>query len=310
MDALYWDILGHADGDNDDGNAERGREPDDIEPVIQSSRTRYTWEDVLCVLGVAVVRRFLEKRDRRHRLADRERNRSPKSRAETPCQYCGPQLPSREQSETRRRQWRDIEQSCQCCSTRELPRQPCLPTPRPVLPPSAAHDYPVATESPNVETKGTMRQDTPESGGITEPQVLVVRTSRSCSAPSAIRESPTATGPLDVERSETTHSETPYSAQVPGFTDEKEMVAQPNPSSSLNVRVPKYTLGLMSPVRLVSAFCIVTGTSLFISAIGSRSPWRGGALGIFLAGGFAYHDVVLGELGWTTCGLNSILEWT
>lgn len=192
-----------------------------------------------------------------------------------------------ERTDTSRHHHQATQGSCCFYCSRELPRGPVDPTSCFIPATPVDHELLAVVQPPNAETR--------------ESIVAVHFTNKS----------PVA------ERMETTHNQTltpsPAMENTPTaarslIIDIKEVVRKESPPS-LSARGPKYILRLLSPIRLVSVFCITTGTYVFLTPIGLRSPCKGSCLGVLLAGGFAFHDVLWGELGWTTCGLHSVLRW-
>ncbi|KAK8004753.1 hypothetical protein PG990_010790 [Apiospora arundinis] len=263
--------------------------------------------------------------------AERERTRTAKARVEVECTCwkCG-SVPKRsaERTETRGRHHRDISEGCCCCcSARESPRR------------SVVYETRYVTKYIDKEEKVTAGyKNSPERGRTTEQPMTVAPTSRPQSAPPATRKAPTVVKPLGAERKDAAVEEVP-AAQDTTKVEQKEKPRNESTSPSPNtdkapatakplstgekegkvqgspcIIIPSHTLGLMSPVRLVSVFWIFTGTGIFLTMIpspwsSSRNPWIGGSVALFLATGFAYHDCFFRKEGYTACGLNSILDW-
>ncbi|KAK8102213.1 hypothetical protein PG984_015359 [Apiospora sp. TS-2023a] len=293
MDSLHWDTLGYAESDEEraDSDSASDSEQEDDYPVVQTEpsqqQQQYGWQDLAWDLGTLWAECYIQERVRRRMRADYEGHRASKALAGAPCYYCGSLPRSCDRIDASRRHHRDSQESYCCCNSRELPQGPIYPTSHPISATPRIHELPADAQPLDKERKRATSE-----APFVDKSLLAGRKD-------AMRdETPTSSPALE---------RTPIIAQSLA-TDEKEVVHR-KPPPSLDVKVPRYTLGLLSPIRLVSAFCIITGTPVFLNTIGFRSPWKGSCLGVFLAGGFAYHDVLLGELGWTTCGLNAILRW-
>lgn len=299
MDALHWDTFSYAGSDNEwtsseDGEWESDNEQDDTYPKAQAERLQQKQDrqdrNLAWWLGTSLAEWYIpyQEQSRRRECADRERRRAARASAEAPCEYCGSLPRSCNWIDASGRHHRDTQGSCGCYSSWEdLPREPIDAHSRPVPAAPTVHVLPAVAELLDKER----REPTVAAPFVVEPlfvgQKEVIR---------------------DETRTWTTTTEKTSTIAQPLTKGEKELAPKEAPSSS-NIRVPRYTLGLLSPVRLVSGLCIFTGTRVFLNAMGTRSPWKGGCLGLLLAGSFAYHDVLLVELGWTTCGLNAILRW-